>query len=222
MSEINFPCLMESVYTGNVVEFYSKSEGKVISLGAANNGGYKLNECNKDFNPCDDTTNWKPYKQQENTMTTLSTKQQALTRLETIEAEQKELRKLLEAPEEEKGVGSLLTKVNNYFTTDTLFTETLDKEIGTKKLSEAYSAAFETFIKLRQCEGSVGAKDGVEQYLIFAPNKDVIVDYFASSYYKVNSVSPCFSTKEYAEAAIKTVGEFEIIQMFKTFSHYED
>jgi hypothetical protein len=155
-------------------------------------------------------------------MTTLSTKQQALARLEAIETEQKELRKLLETPEE-KFVGSLLSKNNNMERANNrAFTSDLDKEIGTVELADNYSDAFETFIKLRQCEGSVGAKDGVEQYLIFAPDNDVIVDYFTSSYYKANSASPCFSTKEYAEAAIKTVGEFEIIQMFKIFSHYED
>lgn len=205
------------IVKGIVVEFYSPTCGTVVVKDVASI--YGEGDFREMWVDCDDTNVWKPFiKQQENrTMNTT----EALARLEAIEAEQKELRKLLEQAEKEEAIGSLLKSSVNAALAGTRFTSSLNCQFGTIELAEVYSKAFETFIKLRQCKGSVGVAKGLLQYILHVRDNGVISHCFSSVGYKMDNISPCFSTKEYADAAIKTVGEFEIIQMFKTFSHYE-
>lgn len=165
---------------------------------------------------------WKPYiKQPENkTMNVSISTVEALARLEAIEAEQKELRKLLESSKEEEAVGSLLES-NELVHGWTNFQHQFNYEFGTIELAESYSKAFETFIKLRQCKGSEAAEGQEEQWMLEPMDDTVHIEHWNSLDVKIKQLSPCFSTEEYAQAAIESVGEENILQMFKTFSHYE-
>lgn len=220
MNEIKYPCLMQAINNNSIVEFTGINRGSIVAQGS---GDFPVGHYSELWVICSDIDTWKPYNKLENKTVNVSISTiEALARLEAIEAEQKELRKLLEASEKKEAVGSLLNTTCENIHAVTEFTSCLDKEIGTKELAEAYSSAFETFIKLRQQPGSVGASiDGYHYFIHPSTTNICIVTKRQDITHKLAHISPCFSTQEYAEAAIKNVGEETILQMMRTFSHYE-
>jgi hypothetical protein len=81
--------------------------------------------------------------------------------------------------------------------------------------SEYYNAV-STMLELRQQPGSEAARNG-EQWVV-TPTKEGSVkpDYWDDIVSKTRYISPCFRTKEHAEAAIKAVGADRIMKMFRT------
>jgi hypothetical protein len=70
---------------------------------------------------------------------------------------------------------------------------------------------------LRQQPGSEAAKDGVNQWVIkLNVTGEPDVTFWMDLSSKATRISPCFYTKEHAEAAIQAVGADRIAQMFKT------
>lgn len=84
-------------------------------------------------------------------------------------------------------------------------------------ISQAYAKAFETFLLLRHQPGTVKAEDGIQWLIRAREEGGVYSDNFWCDSYKVDYISPCFKTKEHAEAAIQTIGEEQLMQMFNTF-----
>jgi hypothetical protein len=84
-----------------------------------------------------------------------------------------------------------------------------------------YFDAISTMILLRQQPGSEAAKDDVSQRIIGLFQGVVGTDFWFDRYNKMNQISPCFRTKEHAEAAIKAVGVERIARMFCTLHGVE-
>lgn len=86
-----------------------------------------------------------------------------------------------------------------------------------QETAKAYHEALDTFIQLRKCHGSEPVTD-TEQYFI-SPNESVSPRILSSRFIgdKVSEISPAFDTRQNAQNAINSVGEENIINMFKTF-----
>lgn len=137
-------------------------------------------------------------------------KEQALQKLDALEKEAKALRKIIEAPEK---IGSLLEPFRGTFLK--MWPVRMSEN---ENISNNYYGALQTFILLRQQEGSEVPLDGEMQYLIRL-NKDrgLYVDVWQRIGNKVTAISPCFRTVDHAEKAINFIGKENIIHMFKTF-----
>lgn len=172
-----------------------------------------------------------------------TTKQQALDKIKELQEEMKKLEQIVNAPEK---AGSLLyantsgARGNAYALTWDCGREKgfLSKNIydpcrliqdkskttfQSQELADNYAKAFNTFLALRHCEGSEPVKSETQQW-------SIVIDYTmtyltvpcsTSTHYKVVELSPMFSSAKHAQAAINTVGEKNIIRMFKTFHHVE-
>ncbi len=123
-------------------------------------------------------------------------------RLAAAEAELAAIKKELEAEQ----VGSLLP-------TDEYWTHWMSMVVPNNK----YKAAITTMLLLRQQPGSEAVKDEEYQWIV-TPTKEGSVksDYWDGILSKLSEISPCFRTKEHAEAAIKAVGADRIQKMFHT------
>ena len=134
-------------------------------------------------------------------------KEQALEKLDALEKEAQALRKIIEAPERLLEVG------DPYYTYMCSIKVCPDRDI-----TEEYHKAFNTFIQLRQQEGSEPANGGADQYYIrLNRHGEVIIDFLYGKNSKTQLISPCFKTWTYAENAINFVGKEAITHMFNTF-----
>jgi len=89
----------------------------------------------------------------------------------------------------------------------------------TKEQAENYCKAFETFLELRRCEGSEPAMNNKKQYMLGLHTSSILL--VVEGYYglenKLDKLSPCFVSREKAEAAFDKIGKENILHMFKTF-----
>lgn len=88
-------------------------------------------------------------------------------------------------------------------------------------LASKYAEAFSTFLLLRQQPNSVAASSQT-QYQIDVSNdgKSLTAAMVGPMIgVKLSNLSPCFTTKEAAQAAIDTVGASRILAMYRTFQH---
>ena len=91
------------------------------------------------------------------------------------------------------------------------------------EMLENYQKAFETFIALRQCNGTASPLQDNRQWIIKVSQdiKQAFLSYYCYNGFKMSVLSPCFSSQEFAQEAIDKLGQEAIMHMFKTFSHYE-
>lgn len=170
-------------------------------------------------------------------------KSKALERLNALESEAKELRKIIEAPE---AASSLLTKPVPLSSQAYYWSLTHDAYDGTvsfqtssrkavvateysggnifqsQELTEAYAEAFDTMLLLRHQPGTVTATWNLTQWVIQPSDDHMLtleVDDWIGLASKSGFISPCFATESDALRAIKTVGEERILRMFKTLHH---
>ena len=173
-------------------------------------------------------------------------KQQAKQQLDKLQLEMDKLKAIIEAPEPAtEKVASLLTKPvagsGESYCSITTFGEEFRVAFSfacamegkryacgnffqTKELAENYAKAFNTFLQLRHCEGTVPSLTDKNQYFIEMDYGDALfVDSTASSL-KFGYVCPAFKTAELAKKAIDTVGSTNLIHMFKTFQgvHHDE
>ena len=78
-----------------------------------------------------------------------------------------------------------------------------------------YSKAVETMLLLRRQPGSSAAKDG-DQYVICTRNTGFRIEKWFAVECKTEFISPCFASKQAAQAAIDSIGKDRIIHMFNT------
>ena len=82
-----------------------------------------------------------------------------------------------------------------------------------------FAKAINTFLELRTLEGVVPFEAGVENYTISNRVGSTGVDILVQTLSSQNSeLSPCFSSKELGEQAIRTIGEDQLRHMFNTLS----
>lgn len=139
-------------------------------------------------------------------------KEQALQKLDALEKEAQELRKIIEAPEKEDSLLPPMGKGLNPYISWVKFSA------GNQKITQEYEKAIETFFLLRYQAGSEVSLDGKMQYLIrLDKNRGLYVDGWQHIGNKVTAISPCFRTVYHAEKAIIFIGTENIIHMIKTF-----
>lgn len=163
-------------------------------------------------------------------------KQQALDRLSALENEAKALRDIIEAPEKQD---SLLTKPvpesdEKYYTIGGIpplggFTpiartaRTLENKclggnfFQSQEIAGHYAKALNTFLLLRHQPGTDVPSDGRGQWFIELHEDNLLIGMVCRIEYKINGISPPFTTRYFAEQAINAVGKDNIIHMFKTF-----
>lgn len=133
-----------------------------------------------------------------------------LARLDAIEREAAELRRIIEAPETLKAV------VKKPLLPDCIIRAHLawsgTPNAGHKDV-QAYAEAFNTLLDLRRQPGSEAVEDNKKQWGIYYKG-DVWSASFLS--YKLSEVCPWFDSQEAAEAAIEAVGKDRIIRMMNT------
>lgn len=83
--------------------------------------------------------------------------------------------------------------------------------------AKAYHEAFGTLIQLRKCHGSEPVSDKEQHFISLnhSNNLRILRSRFVGD--KVSEISPAFDTQENAQKAIESIGEENIINMFKTF-----
>ena len=199
--------------------------------------GQYCDECGKSWTICDcRQTKEKQMTNKEQLLNKLAEMQCSIADLQkNISEAQKqaeELQKQINEPEKpnallervEAGVGNSYYTVTGYNSVAYNQSNT-DKEetykgnsFTTQEQAENYRKAFETFLELRRCTGTVKVKNNVEQYTI---GLEYDLSICTRSYRGLDSkgecLSPCFSTGTAALNAIETVGEENILHMFKTF-----
>jgi hypothetical protein len=84
----------------------------------------------------------------------------------------------------------------------------------------AYYNAVRVMIELSQQPGSEAVKDGETQYAVYFDCGKIETSQFKYDS-KLNLISPCFRTKQYAKEAIKAVGAERIARMFCTLHGVE-
>lgn len=163
----------------------------------------------------------------------------ALARLTTLEAEANEIRKILEAPER---AASLLTKPvplsgSEYWRLDKNtctagFNTQDDRAVDStsypggnifqsEKLAKDYAEAINTMLLLRHQPGTEPVS-GRDQYVIQPSGALTVVEAicYLNPNMKLARLSPSFSTKDHAIAAIESVGMARIMKMFKDLHHF--
>lgn len=171
-------------------------------------------------------------------------KEQALQRLSDLEAELAELREILAAPDTPKpppsllwapalnedyfqveadSFGALASRKNNTGNVAFGEYECNGNIFPTQALADAYAKAFNTFLLLRHQPGTEPASDEYDQYFIRlrSGGDGAQIDPIGCKDYKMTEMSPCFSTRAMAQAALTAVGEDNILHMFRTFHHCE-
>ena len=85
-------------------------------------------------------------------------------------------------------------------------------------VAHAYADALDTLLMLRHQPGSEVARDEEAQWAIECSDdgKSLRLSSWGCINYKVPYLSPCFSTREAAQAAIDTIGADRILRMFRT------
>ena len=153
----------------------------------------------------------------------MTNKQEAKQQLEKLEAEVQKLKEIINKPEK---AGSLLEDGDYYISSYQGRLEAFVLHFDTpnlnrfpsKEIAQSYAEAFNTMLALRKCEGSVSTVNGKEQWFVrlALSLKDTETYAYPGNYSKIVTLSPSFSTKGYAQAAIDKVGKDNIIKMFKT------
>ena len=151
----------------------------------------------------------------------MTNKQEAKQQLEKLEAEVQKLKEIINKPEK---AGSLIedgqyhivnggSDLEIYPTGCTHGYNSFNDEL----IAQAYAEAFNTMLALRKCEGSCTTVNGKEQWSIDIDQslKGIETYAYSGNYSKIITLSPSFSSKEYAQAAIDKVGKENIIKMFK-------
>lgn len=164
------------------------------------------------------------------------TRNQALERLVTLEAETAQIRKLLDENYKRMAVLPFPDKSEDSFAYCITSTENgsfdvlssnskavINAQHGnlftSKDDAMAYVSAINMFLLLRKQEGTKETTDKTAQWLIECDiDKNIVAPvrrYVLSS--KMSRLSPAFATEESASKAIKALGKENLIAMFKTF-----
>lgn len=167
-------------------------------------------------------------------------KQAAIERLNALEAEAKALRKVIEEPE---SAPSFLSKPvpgskDEYFRIGTESTGrfsviesvahnheaayyTHGSTFQSEELATDYAEAIDTMLLLRHQPGTVSPIPGRQAYGIswWKRAANIVIAPLESG---TVLISPHFSSREYAEAALQTIGPDKIIRMYKTFGNIEE
>lgn len=124
-------------------------------------------------------------------------KEQARARLAAIKAEAEELQRVIDTPEP---APSLIAEDGLIY----------------------YAESLNTLVQLRQQEGTVPPRSG-KQALIVARGigEKVTPVFYGDMEKKVECISPCFSSYEYAIRAIQNIGAERILRMFKQLHHID-
>lgn len=87
-------------------------------------------------------------------------------------------------------------------------------------LAAKYAEAFSTFLALRQQPNSVPVSGQTQfQVDVGMDGKTIGVVQFNALSAKLSNLSPCFTTKEAAQAAIDSISPIKILAMYRTFQH---
>lgn len=166
-------------------------------------------------------------------------KSKTLERLNALESEAKELRKIIEAPEQppslltkpEPGIQDITYRVSatgygrlRSYTGAIVASNDGPYNHGnnfqSEELADAYAEAFDTLLLLRHQPGTV-APTGAIQWLIsvnfYLTTCSTLME--DNKFKKLTRITPCFASEEHAKQAIETVGEERILRMFKTLHH---
>ena len=155
----------------------------------------------------------------------MTNKQEAKQQLEKLEAEVQKLKEIINKPEKagsllpEEGTHCIFPSSGRLSTSgvETMFKYGVNR-FPSEDIAQSYAEAFNTMLALRKCEGSCTTVNGKEQWSIDIDQslKDMEIYAYLGNYSKIINLSPSFSSKEYAQAAIDKVGKENIIKMFKT------
>jgi len=210
-------CTSITTYSKNA--FYAKCYKYEVCKDHDNDSLYIIDDENtKNYQIQNCPSMFKLYK--EPTMSTTS-KQEAQQQLEKLQAEMDKLKEIINKPEK---AGSLLedgeyricgSHSEGLIASNYGFGVNSFKDL---KLARDYAEAFMTMLELRKCEGSEAVVHGVSQYCIEPKPmlSELYIESWNTSQQKVSLISPSFSKKEHAQAAIIKVGEDKIFKMFKT------
>lgn len=149
-------------------------------------------------------------------MTTVAEAKQQLAHVKAcMAADAKKAEELQAIVDAEQGLIATVDVVHDTFYS---FVDILNEDVfPTYEQRNAYAEAIDTLLLLQKQPGTQ-RPNGSRQYLFeynFAGNS-VDVDWYQSIRYKYSFIGPCFTTKEYAERALWTVGKDRIIRMILT------
>ena len=161
-------------------------------------------------------------------------KTDALKRLDTIEAEAKELRTIIDAPDEplndvfypEVGEGYWALRQSicgsgwraQEYTC--CFNEPKQAYFRTEKAALAYGEAFGTMLDLRAQPRGEREEDDRKDYCVSAFGEDLCTDFWYGTYSNM-ALSGGFNSEEAVRAAIKTVTKDRITKAAKTLARVE-
>lgn len=171
-------------------------------------------------------------------------KHEALKRLDALESEAAALRKIIDAPEiapslltkPEPGSGQPYYAIDGTAVQGTVVSGTYNAcssnpeayrhgNIFTDRATaEAYAESIDTMLLLRHQPGTVPAVNDIEQFVIAPESYGTAprVDSWRDIDTKAARLSPCFATREHAQAALDAIGADRIERMWKTLHHIED
>jgi hypothetical protein len=162
--------------------------------------------------------------------TTTANKAEAISRIEAIEKELQELKKVVEqedkaevdcliaSPVENHGEHFFIMDDDNSFSAESCGSyHQVGMHFADAEQCKLYAEALTTFILLRKQPGSEAAVSGKEQWT-FQPEGATLESLYCNEYeYKICSISPWFSSEKAAYEAIKSLGAERILSMFKAF-----